>query len=288
MKNIFLNPNFLSANGPNASFGNHMLHLMFCLNLSEKQNLNLKIPIDSNLDKVFDLKKYKQSIPNDIVSIFSESFSDDLNTYKAQDESNLINSINLLYNNSINFPTNSILSGWFYNCPLYPTKKIFDKLIIKEDIKNYIYNKYGNLFENDSISMHYRGTDFQHYYAKLAGDIRLNLKYYIECLENMIINYPWIKNVNIFTEDQSFIENLNFLKQKFPNLNFLYINNEFYIDWLCLFFSKNIISSNSSFCSSASAYNKLVIYQPDKYMLKNTNYNFSFPTQPFFSNSNII
>lgn len=56
MKNIFLNPNFLSANGPNASFGNHMLHLMFCLNLSEKQNLNLKIPIDSNLDKVFDLK----------------------------------------------------------------------------------------------------------------------------------------------------------------------------------------------------------------------------------------
>lgn len=54
--------------------------------------------------------------------------------------------------------------------------------------------------------MHYRGTDFQHYYAKLAGDIRLNLKYYIECLENMIINYPWIKNVNIFTEDQSLLK----------------------------------------------------------------------------------
>ena len=82
---------------------------MFCLNLSEKQNLNLKIPVDSNLDKIFYLEEYKESMPNNVVNIFSELFDDDLNTYKAQDESNLINSINLLYNKSIDFPINSIL-----------------------------------------------------------------------------------------------------------------------------------------------------------------------------------
>ena len=50
-------------------------------------------------------------MPNNVVNIFSELFDDDLNTYKAQDESNLINSINLLYNKSIDFPINSILNG---------------------------------------------------------------------------------------------------------------------------------------------------------------------------------
>ena len=288
MKNIFLNPNYLTTIGPNASFGNHVLHLMFCLNLSEHQNLKLKVPVDSNLDRVFDLNQYKENLPFDTSIIFSEKFSDNLEVYRIQDQSNLIESINLLNNKTINFPKNSCVEGWFYNVPLYPLKKIFNQLIIKEEVKNLVNAKYENIFKNDSISLHYRGTDFEHYYNTLAGDIRLKLSYYIECLDHMVIHYPWIKNVNIFTEDQSFLENFNTLKERFPKLNFLYINNEFHIDWLCLFYSKNIISSNSSFCSSASAYNKSIVYQPNKYMLKNTHHNFNFPTQPFFINSNII
>ena len=88
MKNIFLNPNYLTTIGPNASFGNHVLHLMFCLNLSEHQNLKLKVPVDSNLDRVFDLNQYKENLPFDTSIIFSEKFSDNLEVYRIQDRIN--------------------------------------------------------------------------------------------------------------------------------------------------------------------------------------------------------
>jgi len=289
MKTIFANPHHLSVSGPNASFGNHILHLMFCLNLSCHRGFNLKIPVDSNLDLLFDLEEFKSEMPSDTQIFFSEKFSNDLSIYRSMDLKNLINSLSLLKDQNIqNFPDNFAVEGWFYNAPLYPSINIFNKLKIKESIKNQVFDKYKDIFSENSISLHYRGTDFQHYYKSLAGDIRLTVDYYLKCLDHLSNNFSWIRNVNIFTEDCSFLFNIEIFRSKFPKLNFQSIKNDFFIDWLCLFYSKNIICSNSSFCSSSSAYNKMVVYQPNKYMLVNTNFDFSFPTSPFFNNSIII
>lgn len=287
LKTIYTSAEHMTVCGPNASFGNHILHLLFCLNLSVLQNLNLRITVDSNLDELFDLSEYKCNPPEGIVNLFDEEWGGDVKSYKAKDVRNLLNSLNLLYNKQINFPDRFWVGGWFHNTPLFPSYEIFKRLKFKTELLETVHKQQKEIIDKTSICMHYRGTDFANY-PNEWGDVRIDIEYYIKCLDHMINNYKEIKKVFIFTEDEAFLSNIPILQEKFPSLDFKYISNLYYIDWLILHLAKNIICSNSTFCLTAAIYNKTITYQPKNFLFKSTSYNECFPTAPFFLNSHII
>jgi hypothetical protein len=286
-KTIFGSNSCLTVHGPNASFGNHMLHMMFTLNMSVKRDLNLKIATNTNLEELFDLSELKSDMPSDAFCFFAEAYGGDYSEYSAKDLANIIDSHRLLYDNNINLPNNFWVDGWFHNSSLFPAYSDFSKLKIKTSVLEEINIKYGHIFNDTHISLHYRGTDFANC-AYGWGDVRLSAEYYLNSLNFIRTNKPHIQAVNIFTEDKAFYENIGLFESTFPTLKFNIISDEYYKDWLCLHLSKNIICSNSTFCLAAAAYNKNLIIQPKKFLLREKNTNISVPTNPFFSNSYII
>jgi hypothetical protein len=285
LKNIFLNSDNLKIHGPNQSFGNHLSHLLFCYNFSKKRNFNLKITTQSNLDEVFELEDFKSNPEDNLINYFSESFSSDIHELKISDEANLKKSLQILNDKSLLIPSNIYFSGWFYNVPLYPNYSFFDEIKIKKSIINYIESNLKKVLHQDSISIHYRGTDFN---GHLGYDLRLPFNYYEKCILHMKKHHKNIKNIFIFSEDtKQGLELVSFIKKIDSLFNVEFIQNEYYIDWTCLHLSKNIISSNSSFCLTACI-NKDIIYQPKKYQLRNTSLEETYPSQPFFNNSYIL
>lgn len=286
-KTVFGSNSCLTVHGPNASFGNHMLHMMFTLNLSVKRNLNLKIATNTNLEDIFDLSEYRDVMPPDAFCFFAEAYGGDYNEYSAKDLSNIFVSHRLLYDKNLELPNNFWVDGWFHNSALFPSYSDFCKLKVKPELIKEINSKYGHIFKNDHISLHYRGTDFVNC-GYGWGDVRLSAEYYIESLNFIIKNKPYITNVNVFTEDKTFYETVEKFKPLFSSLTFTIFSDTYYADWLCLHLSKNIICSNSTFCLAAAAYNKDVVIQPKKFLLRERETNISVPTNPFFANSIII
>jgi hypothetical protein len=286
LKKIFINSDNLKIHGPNQSFGNHLSHLLFCYNFSQKRNFELKITTSSNLDEVFELEEFKSNTKDNLINYFSESFSANINDLQKLDEINLKKSLEILNDKNLEIPNNIYFSGWFYNVPLYPDSSFFNKIKIKNSIINYIESDLKRILHENSICIHYRGTDFN---GHLGHDLRLPFSYYENCILHMKEHHKDIKNVFVFSEDKQQANNLIlFLKKIDSTLNFEFIQNEYFIDWSCLHFAKNIISSNSSFCLTACVAKSGIIYQPKKYQLRNTSVDGCYPSQPFLQNSYIL
>ena len=260
---------------------------MFTLNMSVKRNLNLKIATDTNLEKIFDLSEYRGELPGDAVCFFAEAYGGGFQEYRFKDFANIINSLRLLYDESIQLPDNFWVDGWFHNTALFPSYSDFSKLKLRQDVCNDVSSKYGHIFNDKSIALHYRGTDFVDW-PNGWGDVRLSTQYYIDSLNCTLERAPHITTVNVFTDDTVFFNVVKQLEALFPTLSFNIIQNEYHIDWLCLYFSKNIICSNSTFCVTAAAYNKNLVIQPKKFILREKDTDICFPTNPFFTNAHII
>lgn len=286
LKNILVNSSNLMIHGPNKSFGNHLSHLMFCYNFSKKRGYQLHINCESSLDKVFNLQSFKSKINESFINYFSESYSQSIAKLQELDRSNLDICLKILNDSSLDIPSNIYFSGWFYNTPLYPDESFFEDIKINEEVQKYIYKNLNKIFDENAICVHYRGTDFN---GHLGYDLRLPFSYYEKCILHMREYHKNIKKVFVFSEDKNEANNLiNFLKLVNSELSFEFIQNEYFIDWSCLHFSKNIISSNSSFCLTACVGKKNIIYQPDKYQLRNTPLNGCYPSEPFFKNSYVL
>lgn len=285
LKNVFVNSNQLTSFTKNYSFGNHLLHLMFCYNFSKKRNYDLKISIDTNLETIFELDQYKAPWGENVINYFTESFNHDMEKLKKLDRSNLDLSLKILNDKSLQIPDEIFFTGWFYNTPLYD-KTFFDDVKIKNNIIKYITNNFNKIFREDAISIHYRGTDFNGHFGY---DLRLPFEYYEKCIHHMKENHKNIKNIFLFSDDKTeSLKLIDVIKNIDNSFNIELIRNEFYIDWSCLHFSKNIIASNSSFCATACIYKKDICYQPDRYQLRNTPVEGVYPSEPFFKNSYIL
>jgi hypothetical protein len=284
LKKLFLNSGNLKTYGPNQSFGNHLSHLLFCYNFSKKRSYELVIPIESNLDEVFELQKFKHSDQLELINYFSESFSHDIHELCELDQFNLKTSLQILNDKNLNIPDNIYFSGWFYNTPLY-CKTFFEEVKIRKNILDFVNSDLSRIVDHDSISLHYRGSDFN---GHLGYDLRLPFEYYEKCIKHLMENHKNIKNIFVFSDDMNKAKELIcFIKEINNAYNIEFLHNEYYIDWTCLHLSHNIISSNSSFCLTACL-KKEIIYQPQKYQLRNTPIDTVYPSQPFFENSYIL
>lgn len=285
LKNLYTNPTCLRPTGQNQSFGNFLCYVMFCYNFCKNRDYKLNITTDNNLFKIFDLEEYKSKSSTNIINYFAEEYIPDVDLLKEADRRNLEKSLELLYDNSLILPDNITFTGWFYNVPLF-SKIFFEDISIKQDAELYVRTKYKDILEDDSIAVHYRGTDFN---GHLGYDLRLPFSYYEKCIQHMKTNHCKIKNVYVFSDDEVQSSKLvDFIKSIDLSLNVYSVHDEYYFDWLTLHLSKNIIASNSSFCSTACISNKEVCYQPERFQLRNTPISGVYPCEPFFEKAYIL
>lgn len=122
--------------------------------------------------------------------------------------------------------------------------EILDLFEPNDEVKSYISNKYGNIFNNKTCSLHIRHGDYLH----LANNHPpLQMKYYQEAIKYFDENTLFL----VFSDD------IEWCKSVFNGDNFLFIENEQdYIDLYLMSLCDNNIIANSSFSWWGSWLNK--------------------------------
>jgi len=254
-----------------------ILHLYFLLNLCEKHNRQPVIYKGSNLDSLFDfnfevshvgppMKKYFYQEPD--IFYFQNKFLKFIGKqyfFKEHSLKKVIVKSYESFKNRKNFFNNAILPnedimirGHFWEYELMPTEEIIKKyLVIKPEIISYIKEKYPDIEENNSVAVHYRGTDFHHHLRHVfTKGIVLDEAYYKKAME--IVENKLGDNVvyHLFSDD------ILFLKKIFKDKNIVIHEDKAVYDWVALNIIKNVIQSNSSFCWTACLFNKSFSVQP--------------------------
>lgn len=301
MHKIYADEKRIFLDNWNSSYGNKILHLFFLLNLSEKKG---RLPVmykGSNLDNIFSYNNV------DIIDI--NNLKIDSYYYVEKDsfyiQNKLLDKLNLNYRlydknrDSViikhykhflerrtflmsKLPEKSIkIRGHFFDFDLMPTHNtVLKYLDIRSEHINYVLNKYPNLTSKKSVAVHYRGTDFnnfmRHIFPKgIQADTSYynnSIRYMEECLGSDI-------TYHLFSDDMSYLENI------FKDKKYVIHNDEAYYDWISIYLMNNVIQSSSSFCWTASLFNKCLSTQPkDGY-----NYHYQTGSVPFgFPQSNSI
>mgnify|MGYP006910206572 CR=1 FL=1 len=278
MSNIYADINGVFLNSWNRSYGNKILHILFLINLCEKHT---RVPIiysGSDLDDIFNFK-LKTILPvelNEKKYFFEESDSFYIQNkylkllglnykfFNKDISSVIINSYrsflerNFLLEQADIPESGAMIKGHFFEYNLMPKLEIFNKYIsVREGLVTYICDKYHDIKSEKSVAVHYRGTDFSAHLKHLfPKGIQVDKFYYeraIEKVESLLGNNV---TYHLFSDD------INSLKEIFKDKNVVVHNDSASEDWVAIFLMKNVIQTNSSFCWTASLYNKVVSIQP--------------------------
>jgi hypothetical protein len=287
-KKIFADTGRLKFDSWNQALGNKIQHLLFVINFADKQNIKPCISIDSNLDKLFDLSALKEFLDDDhykdIPLVYAEEDAfrtNRLNKYikflfrnsrlkkslKRSYEENLVE--DKLLGTNFNYPAIRMI-GHFWHYDLMPDLAVFEKYCpIKEELINRVRDHYPTLESPKSFAVHYRGTDFKNHLRQIfKTPICLPAEYYMNATKTVE------KVLGEDIEYHLFSDEMDFLTDIFKDKKIIVHKDDLYMDWCALFLSKNMISSNSSFCWTASLYNKVNLIQPKG------GYNHSDPEHP--------
>lgn len=282
MSTVYTSTAHLLGHGPNQSFGNHIMHLFYIWNLSKTRGFDMGITSDSNLDNLLELSKYKKKLPTDAKCLYDELFGGQYEEFHRKEVQNGKVLHNLLYEPNLQFPENFYIKGWFWNEQLSPSETIFEDLKIKTNLLDYVNSKYGYIKNENTLTIHYRGTDFRNHSIGW-GDLSLPKEYYISSYEHLR-NLFDIKKILIVSDEPQFL----FDTFKGYSVEVEISNEQYYIDWLILQQSRNLICSNSSFCWSAGLFNKTFVTQPRGFFMYKINKDLTFPPNPYYKNSIII
>ena len=165
--------------------------------------------------------------------------------------------INLLYEKKI--PIQDVaIKGHFFEYNLMPSKEVFEKYLrIKEELIQAVIYKYKDILSENAVAVHYRGTDFAgHLKQVFPLGIKLDKDYYEKSIA--LIEDKLGKDV-VF---HLFSDELDVLREYFKGKKVFLHTDSASMDWVSLFLMKNVIQSNSSFCWTASLFNKNVSIQP--------------------------
>lgn len=283
MKTIYTNKNQLLNKGPNQSFGNHLLHLFFVYNISKNRNINLGITCNSNLDELLQLNKFKKEMPNSAVCIYNEVFGGNIENFIEKEKINLSNSIKLLYDFNINLPNDFYLEGWFYHNKVKPNPDFFSVFKIHDYLIQFIINNNKDIINDDVVVIHYRKGDFINHSIGW-GNLVLPIDYYIKAIEQIKKNIKPKKYIIVSDDPKTFFN----LIKPYTGDNIEISNNTYIIDWLILYFCKNLICSNSSFCWTAGLFNKINVIQPKGYLIRNLTIDKVFPPDIYYDNSFVV
>ncbi|GEM_PF-6666382 len=289
MSRIVASTGHLLHGGQNASFGNHLLHLMFCAKLAVSRNIPMVIPVDSNLDNLLNLNNYKVPFVNPEL-LFSEEFGGNPKKCKEKGYRNLEYSKKLL-SEEIKLPEGDFfVEGWFQHKSTMLTLAEFKHMLpVREELIEEYYKKYPFIRDSRTIAIHYRGTDFLGFGNT---DRRLPENYYRKALKRILKEMGKKVDqvdIHIFSDEPSVLQKylrLNKRKIEKNRLNVIIHEDDYYLDWLGLFLANNAICSNSSFAYSACFYNKNIVIQPQG--LLHLNSKIPDPVDAYYTNSIVL
>ena len=174
-----------------------------------------------------------------------------------------------------------MINGLFYDYELMPTYEVFKKYIsIHNELLTFVREKYQDIESEQSVAVHYRGTDFStHLSGLFRKGIQVDRDYYIRAIEKTEQHLGTNVVYHLFSDELSFLEDV------FKDKKVVIHDDEAKVDWVSMFLMKNIIQSNSTFSWTASLYNKKFSIMPKDGL----NYHQSNGSVPFgFHHDNAI
>lgn len=312
MNSIFCDYNKLFNSDKKLYLGNKLLHIFFLVGLAHENKLKLKLPLNASISQVFqtnsDLFSEEIKRNNNIDLIFEENSIFEIYNKNSLIKKKFINFILTLENytkikkrlikrseeqfllskkfkEKFKFSKGCFITGNFWHYNLMPKQSVIEEsFFFNKDLINKIKKKIPEIDSKETIAVHFRGKDFSNHLRKyFRKGIKLNKKYYCDALNILFDKYGKNFKFILFSDEMDTL--LEYLKDF--KIDTRIINNQSPIeDWLSLMLSKNIIQSNSSFCWTASLFNKDISIQPRF----GYGYNDNFGPIPygFYMNNSII
>jgi hypothetical protein len=136
--------------------------------------------------------------------------------------------------------------------------EVFHRYIsVKADLISAVKAKYPGIETDESVVVHLRETDFRNHLRHVFNkSIVLPVSYYQKAIERAESSLNRSLTYHLFSDNHEKI------KQIFKGRKYVLHNDNASMDWVGLFLGKNVIQSNSSFCWTASLYNKAFSIQP--------------------------
>lgn len=288
MLNIYSDFHKINNTDGKLYLGNKLLHIFFLINLASKFNLKLKIPKNSNFDNLLflienknyfnyeEFKKIKLGFKEE--SVFSKYNSESLLTFylnnlidffknKESIKSELKDKSFKQFQNAKIFSEKLLLnddfyvSGNFWHYDLMPSQNtILNYITLNKDIINKIKKKFPDIESNNTVAIHFRGRDFNnHLRTYFKNGIKLERKYFEKAINIFTQKFGKDYKFYLFSDEN---ETLSEYLTDF-NLEKIVVTNQSAVeDWISIMLCKNIIQSNSSFCWTASLFNKQISIQP--------------------------
>ena len=288
MNSIYSDFNKINNKDGKLYLGNKLLHIFFLINLASKFNLKLKIPKNSNLENLLFLKEKKNYFDFEEFKKIKLGFKEESIFNKYNSESLLTFYLNNLidhfknkefikfklkeksfkqFQNAKIFSEQLLLnddffvSGNFWHYDLMPSQNIIQNYItLNSDIINKIKKKFPDIESQNTVAIHFRGRDFNsHLRTYFKNGIKLERKYFQTAINTFTQKFGKDYKFYLFSDENETLS--DYLKDF--NLKKIVVNNQSAVeDWVSIMLSKNIIQSNSSFCWTASLFNKQVSIQP--------------------------
>tara|TARA_B100000242_G_C43038828_1_gene484477 strand:+ start:55 stop:990 length:936 start_codon:yes stop_codon:yes gene_type:complete len=282
---VFLDNSKIFNKDKNLYLGNKLLHLFFAIKLATKWKIKPILPKNSCFEKLFQINK------NCYIKIYSQPklYFSEFSAFEIYRSSNIFffyfnllksffltgsyNSKKIYYDSKKQYlmnlgflkkkpyKKNFYIRGNFWHFELMPSvKEIKRYLKIKKNLIKRIKDLFPDLANRNVVIVHLRGGDYKsHLKNYFKKGILLDKNYYQNAIK--FFKKKIGKNVKFYfvTND---VKLLNKYLDKVKIKKEIICGFDPFFDWTCLMLAKNVIQSNSSFCWTASLFNKINSTQP--------------------------
>lgn len=248
----------------NQAIGNKILHLFFVIRLAETHGFQPVVPVDSNVDNVFEFKNGLKTLNTreyltSLGYLYQEETAFNVDSPEAAvKESARQLRQHLDFLNSPKATKDFAVKGHYWHYSLMPSVSMVNKwLKLKDSNLEHLLTKYPTIVADNAVAVHLRDTDFADALKNVFPQgLLLPDDYYRAAITSVE------KRIGSNVEYHLFSDNIPRLKKIFEGKSIVVHDDPYYIDWTALFVMRRIISSNSSFAWVASLFNKELVVQP--------------------------
>lgn len=259
------------------ALGNKILHMYFLINLAEKkqripafyENINVNKIFDFNCDFSLPPEKinnfyYVETEPYWIQNPLLDAIGKK-NCLKNRSLKSVVRNAKKFYEDSAvllertQLPSGDIMiRGWFFDYLLMPNFDQVQKYFKPNNsLVQKVLSDIPGIVDEKSVAVHFRGTDFsRHLNWVFKNGVKLTSQYYMASIFEAKKRLGNDLTFYLFSDDPET------LKSFFAGEKVVIHAGSAVEAWVALFLAKNVIQSNSSFCWSASLYNKKFSTQP--------------------------
>jgi hypothetical protein len=262
----------------NKAYGNKILHLLFVTYLCHSHRRKLILPCPTDLREFFELDPYvhPELVPRKLRCALNErsafpeygklesglrrlgihlrrhSLNDSIRLSREQYEQELA---------FLKGPLPSgpfFVAGHFWHTDLMPGFDVFQKYMrLNPRTVESVRSRYPTLTNPQSVAIHYRGTDYAWHLKEIfPKSIMLDSEYYLRAIELAEKSLEGPLTFHLFSDSPEALADV------LAGRNLVVHRDPAAWDWIGIHLCPNVIQSNSTFCWTASLYNKEFSVQP--------------------------